>query len=114
MATSNTRSRDEQHADPNDVEMYLAIFRGLKSLWRSICVGYLYFFACIVFDVPLGRAFLIFATVALMHRMALGGRRLAQIGIITFLVAALFWVNIFPLKRWAELANIQIEAMLAK
>lgn len=93
-----------------DLEWYR---RKFSRFGRYVAVAALYMIALIVLGGFVWKSLLAFVVLIILQMLSLGTRRIAQLGVLLFLIAGVYWVEIMPLHRWSKLAGDKIEMYLA-
>jgi hypothetical protein len=85
----------------------------LRKGARASIIGAMYFASCIIFGVPLWKACVVALAIICLQAMHLGARHVQQFGLLAFMIAGIYWVDIVPLQKWAHMAGAKIETILA-
>ncbi len=79
---------------------------------RALIVSLLYFLGCLMFDKGVWTSLLIMTSIYLIHVAAVGRRHIERFGLLFFGVAAAWWIDIVPIKKYAFIAEIKLDQFL--
>lgn len=79
---------------------------------RALLIALIYLTSLLMIDAPLGKSFCVSAGIYAFIRLPLGRRYIDRFAFILFIVAASYWIEIAPLKRWAHSAVAVIDARI--
>jgi hypothetical protein len=83
---------------------------------RALLVSLVFLASLLMLDVAFGKAFCVSVGLYTILRLPIGRRYVERLAVVLFMVAAAYWIDIVPLKKWGHsvvaAVDIRIDSLL--